>query len=144
VGPRREGFTLVETVLALSLAGLFAFGCAVTIPGIIPGLHLRSGVWEVTSGLNQARFRAILSGAPVRVRFSSHGFAFERYDGSSGTWRTAGSVALPGVVVEANNTPTFHPQGTVTGLASIRVENARGAYRITVAITGRIRTIRTG
>ena len=36
------------------------------------------------------------------------------------------------------------PQGTVSDLASITVANARGSYRITVAITGRIRTVRTG
>jgi len=29
-------------------------------------------------------------------------------------------------------------------LATILVSNSRGSYRITVAITGRIRTVRTG
>jgi prepilin-type N-terminal cleavage/methylation domain-containing protein len=141
---RRGGFTLIETVLALALAGLFALGTAATIRRLGPALDLRSGIWQVTSGLNQARFQAVLSGAAVRVRFVTTGFSLERYDEAAAAWRPAKTVVLPGVLVRANNAPVFHPQGTVSGLASITVGNARGSYRITVAITGRIRTVRTG
>jgi prepilin-type N-terminal cleavage/methylation domain-containing protein len=141
---RRQGFTLVEVVLVLALAGLFALGGVSAVGRLVPKLHLQSGIWEVTTALNQARFRAILSGAPVRVRFDAPGFAFEIYDTAEGTWRASRVVPLPGVLVRANNAPVFHPQGTVSDLASITVWNASGAYRITVAITGRIRTVRTG
>lgn len=144
MGARGRGFTLVEAVLAIALAGLFALGAQAAVQRLGPGLHLRSGLWLVTSGLNQARFQAILSGAAVRVRFVPTGFVLERYDEAAASWRPARTVVLPGVTVRANNTPTFHPQGTVSGLASIMVGNARGSYRITVAITGRIRTVRAG
>lgn len=142
MGPGRKGFTLVETVMALALAGFFVFGGAYTVQRLGPKLHLQSGIWEVTSGLNQARFRAIMSGEPIRVRFVPTGFIFERYDEAVGAWRLSRTAVLPGVEVRANNAPVFHPQGTVSALASITVSNARGAYRITVAITGRIRTSR--
>jgi len=138
------GFTLIEIVMALSLAGLFVYGCAYTFQRLVPKFQLQSGIWEVTSGLNQARFRAIMSGSPVRVRFVPTGFVFERYDETARIWRTARTASLPGVAVRANNSPVFHPQGTVSDLASITVSNARGTYRITVAITGRIRTARVG
>ena len=144
MAPRRKGFTLVEAVLALALAGLFAFGGAYAVGRLAPRFQLQSGIWEVTSGLNQARFRAILSGTSVRVRFAAPGFVTEIYDEAEGGWRRSRVVALPGVLVRANNAPVFHPQGTVSSLASISVWNERGAYRITVAITGRIRTVRTG
>jgi len=98
----------------------------------------------VTAGLNQARFQAIMSGASVRVRFVPSGFVFERYDAEAAAWRPARAVTLAGVRVRANNAPIFHPEGTVSDLASITVGNARGTYRITVAITGRIRALRTG
>ncbi len=140
----RQGFTLVEAVLALALAAMLALGGVYTVGRLVPKLNLQSGIWEVTAGLNQARFRAILSGASVRVRFAAPGFIFEIRDATAGTWRTSRVVPLPGVFVQANNAPVFHPQGTVSDLASIRVWNARGAYRITVAITGRIRAVRTG
>lgn len=144
MSPARKGFTLVEVVLALALAGLFVYGGAYSFQRLIPKFELQSGVWEVTSGLNQARFRAIMSGAPVRVRFVPSGFVFERYDEASKSWRTARTASLPGVAIGANNSPVFHPQGTVSDLASITVSNARGTYRITIAISGRIRATRVG
>lgn len=144
MGARRGGFTLVEAVIALALAGLIALGGAYAVGRLAPKLDLQAGIWAVTSGLNQARFRAVLSGASVRVRFAPPGFMFEGYDETAGAWRTLRAVSLAGVLVRANNAPVFHPQGTVSDLATITVSNARGSYRITVAITGRIRTVRTG
>jgi prepilin-type N-terminal cleavage/methylation domain-containing protein len=144
MGRCQRGFTLIEIVMALALAGLFIYGGAYTFQRLVPKFQLQSGIWEVSSGLNQARFRAIMSGAPVRVRFVSSGFVCERYDEAAKIWRSARTASLPGVAIRANNSPVFHPQGTVSDLASITVSNARGAYRITIAITGRIRTARVG
>jgi prepilin-type N-terminal cleavage/methylation domain-containing protein len=138
----RKGFTLVEMVLALALAGLFMYGAAYSFQRLVPKFQLQSGIWEVTSGLSQARFRAIMSGEPVRVRFVPSGFVFERYDEAAKIWRTARTASLPGVAVRANNAPVFHPQGTVSDLASITVSNALGTFRITIAITGRVKTTR--
>jgi prepilin-type N-terminal cleavage/methylation domain-containing protein len=140
----RQGFTVVEVVLALALAGFFALGTAYTVQRIGPKLDLQAGIWEVTAGLNKARFQAIMSGASVRVRFVPSGFVFERYDAASASWRPARAVTLAGIRVRANNAPVFHPEGTVSDLASITVGNARGTYKITIAITGRVRALRTG
>lgn len=141
---RPEGFTLIEAVMVLALSGLLVLGGAQAVGRLGPKLRLQSGVWEVTSGLGQARFRAIMSGEPVRVRFLPSGFVLERYDAASDVWRTARRSVLEGVAVRANNAPVFHPQGTVSNLATITVANSRGSYRITVAITGRIRAVRSG
>jgi len=140
---RPAGFTLIETVLVLTLSGLLVLGGAQAVGRLGPKLRLQSGIWEVTSGLNQARFRAILSGEAVRVRFLPSGFVFERYDAAAAAWRTSRRSVLEGVDLRANNAPVFHPQGTVSNMATITVANSRGAYRITIAITGRIRTTRS-
>ena len=140
---RPAGFTLIETVLVLTLSGLLVLGGAQAVGRLGPKLRLQSGIWEVTSGLNQARFRAILSGEAVRVRFLPSGFVFERYDAAAAAWRTCRRSVLEGVDLRANNAPVFHPQGTVSNMATITVANSRGAYRITIAITGRIRTTRS-
>jgi prepilin-type N-terminal cleavage/methylation domain-containing protein len=138
----RRGFTLFEVVLALALAGFLVSSGFYSLQRLVPKFQLQSGIWEVTSGLNRARFRAIMSGAPVRVRFVSSGFLFERFDEAAGGWRTAATAVLPGVAIRANNSPVFHPQGTVSDLASIYVSNSRGAYRVTIAISGRIKATR--
>jgi hypothetical protein len=83
-----------------------------------------------------------MSGEPVRVRFLPGGFDLETRDETTGVWTLRRSARLEGVSVRANNAPVFHPQGTVSGLATITVSNAKGAYAITIAITGRIRTSR--
>ncbi len=143
---RREGrgFTLIEVLVALAIGALLAAGAATAIGSLGPRLRLRSGTWLVTSALNHARVQAVLTGETRRVRFDGPGLLHERFDGASGAWVVTQAVVLPGVAVRANNAPVFHPQGTVSDLATISVSNAAGNYRITVAITGRIRTVRTG
>jgi len=139
---RRRGFTLVETVMVLALAGLLVLGSTHVVQRLVPKLRLRAGIWEVTSALSQARFRAVMAGEPVRVRFLPSGFVLERYDAGASVWRVVRTAVLEGLAVRANNAPVFHPQGTVSDLATILLSNSRGSYRITVAITGRIRTAR--
>ncbi len=140
----REGFTLVEAVMVLALAGLLVLGGVHAVGAILPRIHLRAGTWEVTSALNQARFRAIMSGEPVRVRFVAAGFLLEHRDDGAAAWTLLRAIHVEGVTIRANNAPVFHPQGTVSDLATVTVSNAKGSYRITVAITGRIRTSRAG
>ncbi len=139
---RSRGFTLIETVMVLALAGLLIYGGAVTFRGLTPKLRLQAGVWEVRSSLNQARFKAIWRGTPYRVAFVPGGYRIESYDEETGAWRLDRSGAFEGVEVRSTNDPAFHPVGTVTNLATITIANSRGAYRITVAITGRIKTVK--
>jgi prepilin-type N-terminal cleavage/methylation domain-containing protein len=141
---RSRGFTLIETVLVLALAGMLVYGGSISFKQLIPKFRLQTGVWEIQSSLNQARFGAIWKGVPMRVRFEPSGFALESYDEGTKTWRPARSARLEGVEVRANNTPTFYPEGTVSDLASIYVSNVRGVYKITVAISGRIKTVKVG
>jgi Tfp pilus assembly protein FimT len=141
---KRRGSSLVETVMALALVGLLVYAGAVSVQGLIPKFRLQSAVWAVTTGLNRARFKAIWRGEASRISFHASGFVQERRDGAEGTWRTEWAVSLPGVAIQANNSPVFHPAGTVSDLASITVSNRRGSYRISVAISGRIRAVKTG
>jgi Tfp pilus assembly protein FimT len=141
---RRPGWTLVETVMVLALVGLLAYGGFVSIGEIVPKFQLQSAAWAVTSGLNRARFRAIWRGEAARVSFHSSGYLQECYDGARGVWRPEWRATLPGVDIQATAAPVFYPAGTVSPLASIIVSNKRGAYRISIAISGRIRTVKVG
>ncbi|HVP91921.1 MAG TPA: prepilin-type N-terminal cleavage/methylation domain-containing protein [Terriglobales bacterium] len=139
-----RGFTLVEILLALALASFFLYGGAVSFKAFAPKLRLETGVWQVRSALNEARFGAAWTGAPRRVRFTASGFTLEVRDEASKSWRTVRAARLEGVSVSANNDPAFYPEGTVANLATITVANARGAYTITVAISGRVKVVRAG
>jgi prepilin-type N-terminal cleavage/methylation domain-containing protein len=141
---RPRGFSLVETVLVMALAGLLVHGGVVSLKSLVPKFRLLAGAWEVRSVLNEARFSAIWTGAPRRVTFAASGYVLESYDEAVSAWRALRSARVEGVKVEANNNPAFYPEGTVANLATLTVANSRGAYRITIAITGRIRVLKVG
>jgi prepilin-type N-terminal cleavage/methylation domain-containing protein len=138
----KKGFTLVEAVIVLALVSLLILAGSGSISGLASRYQLQRAVWEVRSRLNQARIRSVWEGVSVRVRLSSGAIALEQYDEKGKTWRTLQTEFLEGVRIEANNSPIFHPTGTVTGLATILVSNSRGAYRITLAISGRIKAVK--
>jgi prepilin-type N-terminal cleavage/methylation domain-containing protein len=138
----RKGLTLVETVIVLALVSLLILAGSESVSGLAPRYQLQRAVWEVRARLNQARIRSVWEGVSVRVRLRSAAIALEQYDEGGTTWRTVQTEFLEGVRVEANNSPVFHPTGTVTNLATILVSNSRGAYRITLAITGRIKVVK--
>lgn len=141
---KRRGFTLVETLMALLLAGFLVYGGSVSFQRLIPKYRLQTGLWEVQSALSQARFKAAWQGRACRVRFEGQVCFLEVCDEASGAWRLGRAVRLEGVEVTANNSPTFHPEGTVSDLATISLSNSRGAYKITVAISGRVKAVKVG
>jgi prepilin-type N-terminal cleavage/methylation domain-containing protein len=136
---RRPGFTLLEAVLVLALVSILVLAGAASVSRSAARFELERAVWEIKMRLNQARIRSIWEGAPTRLRIDRAGFSLETYDEDTKTWKQTESGLWEGVAVEANNTPVYHPTGSVTGMATILVSNARGAYKITLAITGRIK-----
>lgn len=141
---KSRGFTLVETAMVLAMVGLFIYGGSVSFKQLIPKFRLQTGVWEIQSTLAQARFKSAWKGRRYRVRIEGPVCALEGYDEGSKTWRLDRSTRLEGVEVTANNSPTFYPEGTVSDLATITVSNLRGTYKITVAISGRIKATKVG
>jgi prepilin-type N-terminal cleavage/methylation domain-containing protein len=135
----KPGFTLIEAVLVLALVSILALGGAASASRSADRLQLERGVWEIRMRLNQTRIRSIWEGAPARLRIDRNGYSQETYDEETKTWKPAELGRWEGVAVEANNTPVYQPTGSVTGMATIIVSNSRGAYRITLAITGRIK-----
>jgi prepilin-type N-terminal cleavage/methylation domain-containing protein len=140
--PRLPGFTLLEAVLVLALVSILVLAGTASASRSAASFALERAVWEIRMRLNQARIRSVWEGTPTRLRIGRAGFSLETYDEDTKTWMRAESGLWEGVVVEANNTPTYHPTGSVTGMATILVSNTRGAYKITLAITGRIKAMK--
>jgi type II secretory pathway pseudopilin PulG len=141
MSPRR-GFTLLEAAVAVALTGTLAFMGAGSLLSLAPKYRLEAAVWEARAALNRARYRALHEGVSYRVRVLADGLALDRNDPDSGLWIPASRSVCDGVLLSANNAPIFTPLGSVTGLATITVGNNWGTYRLTVAITGRIKTAR--
>jgi len=138
----RPGFTLIEVVIVLSLLGTLVYMGTSSFLSLIPKYKLESAMWDIRSTLNAARYKAVFENASIRVRIGGGQWEMEKYDAVRKVWVSCRKRSIDGVRVEANNTPLFTAQGTVGGLATITIANAWGTYKITLAITGRIKTTR--
>ncbi len=141
---RPGGFSVVETLTAVAVAGLIGMASWAPIGRSVRSLALRRAVHDVQARLHAARFGAAFRGTPMRVRFAGESWRVDRYESPPGDWRRDGGGLLEGASVSASADPVFYPAGAVAPLASIVVSNAAGAYKITIAITGRLKTVRLG
>ncbi len=137
----KRGFTLMEAVAAFFVLGIILGLASTSFLNLAPKYKLNSAVREINSRLNYARYKSIFEGVKVRIKFDQHSYAIETYDEEQNEWRREREYFLRGVTLKANNSPTFHPVGTVSNLASIYISNSWGKHKITLAISGRIKII---
>ena len=137
--PSRRGFSLLDALISLFFLGMLIGLLSNSFLNLWPKYKLRRAVWEIHSSLNYARYRALFEGIKVRVRFDSENYTIEKYNEAEKKWITDRIRLLDGVTLQANNSPIFHPRGTVSNLASIYVSNSWGKHKITLAISGRIK-----
>lgn len=138
----RRGFSLVDVTVSISVLSFIVYITSTSLLTLVPKYTLQKAVWEIQSRLYSARFTALFRSEKVRVRFTPGSYAVDRYNELRKEWEIEERHVLDGVLVEANNSPCFHPNGAVSNLASISIWNSWGKYKITVAITGRVKTVR--
>lgn len=136
-----NGFSLIEVLICLFIFSIMIGLSSTSFLSLSPKYKLQKAAWEIRSRLNSARYKAIFEGEKVRVSIDSPRYKIEQYDENHNLWVVKLESILDGVSVDANNSPLFHPGGTVSNLASIYVTNSWGQYKITIAITGRIKVV---
>jgi Tfp pilus assembly protein FimT len=141
-GEFMRGFTLFEILVFFSIFALMLGLASISFLNSSDKYRLQKAVWEIHSKLNYVRFKAIFSGTKYQISFNPNGYSIARYNENSGEWKNEMGIILEGVLVQANNSPVFHPHGTVSNLATIKVSNTWGEYKITLAISGRIRIVK--
>ena len=137
-----RGFSLIEALASFFVLGIILSLASTSFLNLAPKYKLSSAVREINSRLNYARYKSIFEGVKVRIKFDQHSYAIETYDEEKNEWKRERQYFLRGVTLKANNSPTFHPVGTVSNLASIYISNSWGKHKITLAISGRIKIIR--
>ena len=137
-----KGFTLLEVLVFLSIFSILLGLASNSFLNSSDKYRLQKAVWEIHAKLNYARFKAIFNGTKSRISFNPYGYTIEKYNQNNGEWEIDMENILEGVYIQSNNSPEFHPQGTVSNLASITVSNTWGRYKITLAISGRIRIVK--
>jgi Tfp pilus assembly protein FimT len=136
----KKGFSLLEATVVVFFLGVMIYLVSASFVGLAPKYQLKRAVSEVNSILNLAKYKAIFEGVATRVVFDSSGYRVEKFNEELKAWHSTELNVLGGVTLQANNSPTFYPVGTVSNLATIYVFNSRGKYKITIAITGRVKT----
>ncbi len=135
------GFSLLEVLICLFILSIMIGLSSASLLTQSPKYKLKKAAWEISSRLNYARYQAVFKGERVRVSFDSPRYKIEQYDENQNLWIVKLESIIEGVTVTANNSPLFFPGGTVSNLASIYVTNSWGQYKITIAITGRIKVV---
>lgn len=134
-----RGFTLLEVLVFFSIFAVLLGLASSSFLNSSDKHRLQKAVWEIHSKLNYARFKAIFEGTKSRMLFNPAGYTIEKYSPDIGDWKLEAENILDGVFIQANNSPVFYPHGTVSNLASIIISNTWGSYKITLAISGRIK-----
>jgi prepilin-type N-terminal cleavage/methylation domain-containing protein len=136
---RIHGFSLIEVVVSMAILGFIIGILSFSFSNQAPKYQLKKATWEIYSRLNYARYKAIYKGTKYRVSFASNNYTLDLFDENKGEWNIEQRSFLEGVTIVANNSPIFHPRGTVSNLASVTISNSWGQYRISIAISGRIK-----
>jgi len=137
-----RGFALWELIIFLAIFSVLLGLASVSFLDSFPKHRLQKALWEVHSKMNYARYKAVFDGTKSRIVFNPNGYIIEVFSQKNGEWRIDIGNVLEGVSIQANNSPVFHPQGTVSNLASIILSNTWGSYKITLAISGRIKIVK--
>lgn len=136
-----RGFNLIEILIVIFILGcLFGF----IWPEITKAswrFGLEKAVWEVHATMNYLKYRALKDSFSYRLKIYFNGYAVEKYNPDDEVWLQVEKSILSGVTLEATNSPTFSPAGTVSNMATITISNQAGSYRLSIAITGRIKII---
>ena len=140
-----SGFTLLELIVAISIASVVM---GIAIPSFLswmPTLRLSSGARQVATDLQVARMKAISQNVKFRVSFIGSipwATSYRLEKDNSGTFVTdTGPFSLPeGITVSAlSATSEFQPRGTVNSASNITLQNINSETKtVQVAAVGRV------
>ena len=143
----RHGFTLLELLIAVSLAAVLTGTALFGYQRMLAGWRLDAAARQVVMDLKLARARAILDSANHRVRFAAPGrtYQHERQRPSGVYEPSAPPTELPADVeitdcTGAGSGISFRPRGYAAAFGTVALRNRDAQRRaIIVDIMGRTR-----
>lgn len=143
---RPDGFTLLETLLVLTLIAAAGILAAMVFTGGMDGMRLRFESKEIAAQLRYTRARAIATGQPQRFRIDPRAHAWEAAGDRRGDINDGLSVRFTGAreaqARAGEGGVLFFPDGGSTG-GRITLSAGTAAWSIDVAwLTGETRLFR--
>ena len=141
----QKGMTVFEMFVTLTIISLVV---TMGMPGFdsyLKRMEVRNTLRTITGVLNTARFKAIMLNKRVKFCIEDKNEEDtvirlkEKREGDS-KWKKFMEFNLEKKVsVTINSSPIFFPNGNISPLCSILVENEISHYKITISIAGRIK-----
>lgn len=133
------GFSVLELIVALALAGILA---AIALPGwsrLLPSYQLDGSVRQVQSELHAIKMRAVSQNTSFQLAYLADSSQYMiQSDG-----KVLATKPLPqGIVITKAGSVLFSPRGTAVA-NRVRLRNSTGLCKqVVVSATGRIRVCR--
>ena len=137
----RRGYTLLEIVLSLVIAGLL-LGIALPRFGAFRDqLAVREESGRIAAAHRRARITAILQSRPVVLTIGPDSLTIVAEADSGVPWSQAGPAAHGVTLAGGSRELTFSPLGITTGVSNATFRLTRGAFTRTVVVSrlGRLR-----
>ena len=135
--PAARGFTLLELVIVLFLAGLVAALVVPSFSGTLESARLRSGASDVRAALNLARTLAVSGSSPRAAAFDIEGGRYA-VEGESRSYVLPDGIRIESVRTGAEEATRgtvrvrFFPDGSAQDAEIVVVSPGGGRLRVTV------------
>ncbi len=142
-----RGVTIAELLIVLGILSVVSLIGGSWLSTQIPSYQLNGAVRQVRADLLAARMQAVSQGNEFRVFFEDEQHYHILDDDNNNGKADPGEMVekrsivedYPGVTVQSNRNPIFHPRGTASSLGTVTIANQAGEKSITVSITGRVK-----
>lgn len=134
--------------MVLGILGVVLGLSGIWLSSQLPYYRLNGVVRQIRADLLAAKAQAVRKGRNVRIVFTDPQHYDIWDDKNNDKNRDPDEVEIrsileefPGVVIEFNRKRDliFKPRGTASNIGTVRVSNASGEKKITIAITGRVK-----
>lgn len=138
-----RGFTLLELIVVLVIAGLLVMLWTPRAARLIDWLETEAAVRDVTTALAVAQSGAIMQSARARLTVSADTLRIDRLIGLQWTpwWRRPGPASHGVSLAVSNPVIEFGPAGIGWGVSNTKIVLSRGsqAETITMSRVGRVK-----
>ncbi len=145
---KSEGFTLLEIIIVIAIAGIIA---AIAVPSLVnqlPRYRLSGAARQVMGDLMWARMEAVSEKNEFRIFvIDSHRYQILDDDDNDGIVGSGEKVRVkdirdeyPDVSISNTTNPIFFPRGSAS-MGTITLSNSSGSKKLKIHLTGRVKMV---